>query len=202
MKDSHSIPPKNNHNNHHPNHHNNHYNHCRPISADRYDARFFDLNSKQEPKTTFKFKSGEKFQIYSYFSPIKIIGEGSYASVCSAVDKRNNKKVAIKKNRNAFVNIGDAKRILRELKLMKHFRGHPNLMSVDDVIAPDLGTQQTFNDVYLIMPKMHMPLNKLILKSSIGKIKLYESDVKSIIYQMMRGLQYMHSAGTLFALYL
>jgi len=154
-------------------------------------------NNKAERKVTYKFKSGEQFISYQYLTPQKIIGEGSYASVCSAMDTRTKKKYAIKKNRNAFVNIGDAKRILRELKLMYHFRDHPNLMSVVDVIPPDKGTEQSFNDVYLIMPKMHMTLSKLILKSSIGKIKLFEHDVQIMMYQICRGLEYMHSAGVI-----
>ena len=154
-------------------------------------------NPNNERKTIYKFKSGEQFISYPYLTPQKIIGEGSYASVCSAIDTRTKKKYAIKKNRNAFVNIGDAKRILREIKLMYHFQGHPNLMSVIDVIPPDIGTQQKFNDVYLIMPKMHMTLSKLIMKTSIGKIKIYEQDLQTIMYQICRGLEYMHSAGVI-----
>ncbi len=132
----------------------------------------------------YKFKSGETFVSFPYLIPQKIIGEGAYACVSSAIDTRTKKKYAIKKNRNAFVNIGDAKRILREIKLMYHFRGHNNLMSVIDVIGPDIGTQQKFNDVYLIMPKMHMTLSKLIMKSSIGKIKIYEQDIETIMYEL------------------
>eukprot|EP01084_Bolivina_argentea_P105759 189398_1 len=150
-----------------------------------------------EKKVIYKFKSGETFVSFPYLIPQKIIGEGSYACVSSAIDTRSKKKYAIKKNRNAFVNIGDAKRILREIKLMYHFQGHPNLMSVIDVIPPDIGTQQKFKDVYLIMPKMHMTLSKLIMKSSIGKIKLYECDIQTIMYQMCRGLEYMHSGGVI-----
>ena len=37
------------------------------------------------------------------------------------MDKRNDSKVAIKKNRGVFNNISDAKRILREIKLLCHF---------------------------------------------------------------------------------
>ena len=181
-----NIPQNNrhSHNNHHNNNNNN--NNHKPRS-----------NPNNERKTIYKFKSGEQFISYPYLTPQKIIGEGSYASVCSALDTRTKKKYAIKKNRNAFVNIGDAKRILREIKLMYHFQGHPNLMSVIDVIPPDIGTQQKFNDVYLIMPKMHMTLSKLIMKTSIGKIKIYECDIQTIMYQICRGLEYMHSGGVI-----
>lgn len=124
-----------------------------------------------------------------------MIGEGAYASVCSAIDIRTKRRYAIKKNRNVFVNLGDAKRVLRELKLMSLFCGHPHLMSAVDVIVPDLWKQQQFGDVHIVMPKMHMTLTKLILKTSIGKIKISERDVKCMVYQMCRGIEYMHSAG-------
>eukprot|EP01084_Bolivina_argentea_P179598 310330_1 len=167
-------------------------------SADSSCSNSSSTSTKyKEKKTTYKFQSGEQFVSYGYLVPHKIIGEGSYATVCSALDTRTHKKYAIKKNRNCFVNIGDAKRILREMKLMYHFQGHPNLMSVIDVIPPDIGTQQKFSDVYLIMPKMHMTLAKLITKSSIGKVKLCGSDIETIMYQMCRGLEYMHSAGVI-----
>ena len=42
------------------------------------------------------------------------------------MDKRVNKKVAIKKVTNSFANLVDAKRILRNIKLMRHFN-HQNV---------------------------------------------------------------------------
>lgn len=44
----------------------------------------------------------------------------------SALNKETNKKVAIKKIPKAFNDLTDAKRILREIKLMRHFE-HENV---------------------------------------------------------------------------
>lgn len=44
----------------------------------------------------------------------------------AALDTRTNKKVAIKKVTNAFQDLVDAKRILREMKLLRHFK-HENV---------------------------------------------------------------------------
>jgi len=65
---------------------------------------------------------------------IKQIGYGAYGVVCSALDKKTNKKVAIKKVchliltvtnsyqvPNAFEDLIDAKRIVREIKLLRNF---------------------------------------------------------------------------------
>ena len=52
-----------------------------------------------------------------------------FLSVClcsAATDKNTGKKVAIKKVTNAFQDLVDAKRILREMKLLRHFN-HENV---------------------------------------------------------------------------
>lgn len=60
-------------------------------------------------------------QVDSRYSLNRPIGHGAYGVVISALDKDTNKKVAIKKITRAFGDPVDAKRILREIKLMKKF---------------------------------------------------------------------------------
>lgn len=55
-----------------------------------------------------------------------MIGNGAYGVVISALDKDTGQKVAIKKITRAFEDPVDAKRILREIKLMKKF-SHKNV---------------------------------------------------------------------------
>lgn len=65
--------------------------------------------------------SGQPFIVPIKYSLIRPIGHGAYGVVISAQDASNGKKVAIKKIRRAFDDKVDAKRILREIKLMKKF---------------------------------------------------------------------------------
>lgn len=58
---------------------------------------------------------------------IRPIGHGAYGVVISALDKETGKQVAIKKISRAFEDTIDAKRILREIKLMKKF-SHENVI--------------------------------------------------------------------------
>jgi serine/threonine protein kinase len=48
----------------------------------------------------------------------KRIGYGAYGVVCSALDKTSGEKVAIKKISKAFQDLVDAKRVLREIKIL------------------------------------------------------------------------------------
>jgi serine/threonine protein kinase len=67
-----------------------------------------------------------KFVVDTKYAPLKPLGRGAYGVVCSAMDKVSNRKVAIKKIPKAFDDLIDAKRILREVKLLRHFR-HENV---------------------------------------------------------------------------
>ena len=60
-------------------------------------------------------------KVYNRYTLIRQIGHGAYGVVISAQDSESNQKVAIKKIPRAFNDVVDAKRILREIKLMKKF---------------------------------------------------------------------------------
>uniref|UniRef100_M4F5N8 mitogen-activated protein kinase n=1 Tax=Brassica campestris TaxID=3711 RepID=M4F5N8_BRACM len=66
-------------------------------------------------------------------------------------------EVAIKKIGNAFDNIIDAKRTLREIKLLKHM-DHENVIAVKDIIRPP--PREKFNDVYIVYELMDTDLHQ------------------------------------------
>lgn len=71
--------------------------------------------------------SGTQFLVDKQYTPVKSIGSGAYGIVCSAMDTVTQKKIAIKKISAAFDDLIDAKRILREIKLLSHFK-HDNVI--------------------------------------------------------------------------
>jgi len=106
------------------------------------------------------------------------------------IDERTKKKYAVKKNRDVFSNVADARRILREIKLMIHF-DHPHVMGLCGVVPPEPHDRDTYKDCYLIMPRMDTTLSKVIR----SKQKLSGRHIQYFIYQIARGLEYMHSGG-------
>ncbi len=91
-----------------------------------------------------------------YYKPIQIRGTGSYAVVIEAKDTCfNGRSVTIKKNKNVFSELSDAKGILREINLLMIF-SHDDIIQLNDVIPPDECNQSQFNDVYIAMPKMEV----------------------------------------------
>ncbi|KAK7839271.1 mitogen-activated protein kinase like protein mmk2 [Quercus suber] len=103
---------------------------------------------------------GNLFEVSSkYVPPIRPIGRGAYGIVCAAVNSETHEEVAIKKIGNAFDNIIDAKRTLREIKLLCHM-DHENVISMKDLIRPP--KKETFNDVYIVYELMDTDLHHII----------------------------------------
>lgn len=65
----------------------------------------------------------------------KILGTGSYGSVCMATQKTTGKKVAIKMMENIFEDDIDCKRILREIVLLRKLR-HPFVVELIEILEP------------------------------------------------------------------
>lgn len=62
----------------------------------------------------------------------------------SADDTSSSTKVAIKKITDAFDDLIDAKRILREIRILRHF-DHENVIGLRDMLNPPL--ELPFNDM-------------------------------------------------------
>ena len=111
-------------------------------------------------------KKNHAFQVYDStflvdvkYKPWKPIGRGAYGQVCSALNEETKKKVAIKKVTNAFEDLIDAKRILREIKLLRHF-DHENVVGILDLIEPKV-EDGSFEDVYIVSDLMDTDLHKV-----------------------------------------
>lgn len=87
------------------------------------------------------------FEIDERYTPIKAVGKGAYGVVCSAKNAATGEKVAIKKITNAFENLVDARRTLREMKLLRYLQ-HENVIAVRDIMRPP--SKDAFNDVYIV----------------------------------------------------
>ncbi|XP_056243984.1 mitogen-activated protein kinase 12 [Seriola aureovittata] len=128
------------------------------------------------------------WEVPDRYRDLKQVGTGAYGTVCSAVDSRTGGKVAIKKLYRPFQSELFAKRAYRELRLLKHMK-HENVIGLLDVFTADLSLDR-FHDFYLVMPFMGTDLGKLMKLQ-----RLSEEKIQYLVYQMLKGLKYIHSAG-------
>ncbi|KAG6788290.1 hypothetical protein POTOM_004352 [Populus tomentosa] len=152
---------------------------------------------------------GNLFEVSSkYVPPIRPIGRGAYGIVWksvleafefsyvngffrfAAVNSETHEEVAIKKIGNAFDNRIDAKRTLREIKLLCHM-DHENVIAMRDIIRPP--KMEAFNDVYIVYELMDTDLHQIIRSEQ----SLNDDHCQYFLYQLLRGLKYVHSANVL-----
>jgi len=122
---------------------------------------------------------------------LKVVGMGAYGVVISCRDKVAGRDVAIKKVPNAFDDLTDSKRILREMMLLRHLR-HENIVSMLDIIHPHTSID-TYQDVYMVMDLMETDLHRIIY----SKQPLSDEHAQFFLWQVLRALKYIHSAGVL-----
>ncbi|KAG5189101.1 mitogen-activated protein kinase, partial [Tribonema minus] len=131
------------------------------------------------------------FAVDRKYVNLKVIGDGSYGVVYSAYDTKKKTRVAIKKVTDIFRDLEVAKRVLREMKLLRHFNLHENVVTVLDVTTEPRAAAATFRDVYLVTALMESTLHDVIASSQ----PLSDKHHQYFLYQLLRGLKYIHSAN-------
>ncbi|OBA25380.1 Pkinase-domain-containing protein, partial [Hanseniaspora valbyensis NRRL Y-1626] len=136
------------------------------------------------------------FNIPPYYQLKELVGEGAYGIVVSAIhnymvpetEEKIQTNVAIKK----ILPMGKPlliTRTLRELKLLKVFHDHENIITILDIIKPD--SYEDFNEVYLVQELMDTDLSKVIsnsrdsfLQTGVRTVTL--EHIQYFIYQILR----------------
>ena len=134
--------------------------------------------------------NGKKFCVPMRYHLRKSVGYGAYGIVCAATDPVERCKVAIKKCQKVFKDVGDCKRVLREVKLLR-FLQHENILGIKHFYVG--GRADTFQDVYLVSELLDTDLNTVIR----SKQQLSDDHVKYFVYQILRGLKYIHTANVM-----
>jgi serine/threonine protein kinase len=102
----------------------------------------------------------QPFDVDPRYASLKYIGAGAYGCVASAVDEASGRRVAIKKVARTLRDLTDAKRILRELKLLRFLGGHDNLVFVTDCSVSPPGPK--FVDTYIVTELFDSDLHRII----------------------------------------
>ena len=140
--------------------------------------------------STQELKKNGEFEIEPFYDIVEVVGRGAYGVVVAARDTRSGKMIAIKKIQKAFEHKIFAKRTLRELKILRQLK-HDNILNVMSLMLPK--SREDFNDIYMMSELVEGDLYSIIKSPQ----KLEEDHIKFIIYQILRGLKYQHSANVL-----
>ena len=153
-------------------------------------------SSSSSKNSTTQFHSvkigNNTFNVDKRYINLEPQGDGSYGFVASAYDIISKRPVAIKKIKDTCTNILDAKRILRELKLLRHFSYHENIIAIYDIMT-DPANNSDFQDIYIVTNLFESDLERIISSNQ----PLTDHHFRFFIYQILRALKYVHSANVL-----
>ena len=126
------------------------------------------------------------WELNGKYTLLKRLGKGSYGSVCLARSNQTGETVAIKSVKGIFENMYEAKRILREVCIMR-ILNHPHVVKIIEVIV----TEKSFRTIYIVMESAQSDLKKIVKSATY----LNFDQVKYMLYQTICGLRYIHSAN-------
>ncbi|KAI0629281.1 kinase-like protein [Trametes polyzona] len=134
---------------------------------------------------------GKVFHVEKRWKLIRELGSGAYGYVISAADEISGEPVAIKMVTRALEKVALAKRVLREITLLRHF-AHENITGLIDVdCSPDLSEMHVFPLLAHSRRPMEADLHQIIKSGQ----PLTNEHVQYFVYQVLRGMKYIHSAS-------
>ena len=114
---------------------------------------------------------------------LKIVGDGAYGNVYKAINKQTGEIVAIKKMKKKFSTWEECMS-LREIKSLRKLT-HQNIVKLKEVIRSN-------DELHFVFEYLDQNLYDLIKDK---ENPLPETTIKSIIYQTLEGVAYMHKHG-------
>ncbi|KAK6475185.1 mitogen-activated protein kinase 6-like [Huso huso] len=136
------------------------------------------------------------FDLGSRYMDLKPLGYGGNGLVFSAVDSDCDKRVAVKKI--ILTDPQSVKHALREIKIIRRL-DHDNIVKVFETLGPsgrqlteDVSSLTELNSVYIVQEYMETDLCKLLEQGLMS-----EEHARLFMYQLLRGLKYIHSANVL-----
>ncbi|CEL95834.1 unnamed protein product [Vitrella brassicaformis CCMP3155] len=141
--------------------------------------------------TTETYEIGkETFEVDIKYGDVELIGQGAYGTVASARHRQSGSMVAIKKVTHLFDHSVFAKRTIRELKVLRHL-SHENIISLVEIQLPE--DKESFEEIYFVTELMQADLGTIIQ----SRQDLTNEHFQFFVYQILRGLKYVHSCGVI-----
>ena len=117
-------------------------------------------------------------------------GTGGFGCVVSAMDNKNNERVAIKKVSSLYERDRNyQKRILREIKILKHFRQYKanNVVLLKDLFFDPYQAGST----YIVTNLMDFDLEKLLSSNQ----TFSEQSIQYFLHEILKAVNIMHSSN-------
>jgi len=118
-----------------------------------------------------------------------IVGKGSYGIVVQALDRPNDRKVAIKLLPNVTEDAQYTKRVVREISILHSMR-HKNIVSLLDLKVKG-------KNLYIVTEYLESDLYKVIYDKKTHIRIRKRDDYILVLYQLLEAVKFLHSVGVL-----
>ena len=131
----------------------------------------------------------------------EVMGKGSYGTVIKATLRETKKSIAIKKIKCSFKDIDKMKYILREISILRQFSNMKNahlfFPQLMDIVIPEESFDeiQNLSAIFILMEFEPNSLGNMIKECLKNEKKINEKDVLTLMYNLLCGMKFMHSAG-------
>jgi len=117
------------------------------------------------------------------------VGQGAQGVIWSAVDSHGaeRKEVAVKKVPNALDEVLASKRLLRELRVLRHLK-HENIIALTDIMLPPSTNVLLWKDMYMVYELMDTDLDYVIKSGQ----EISDDHVQYFSMQLLTGIAYLH----------
>ncbi len=152
-----------------------------------------NVTESRPPITMDPIGSGDPEFTNNEYESGRMIGKGAYAIVCEGEHTASKTRVALKTQLDVFEDIQNAKRTLREICLLRALQ-HSHIVRLYDVFVPrPRPNSRLFDNLCLVFECAETSIDKLIK----SPLVLTPENVRRVIYNILAGLKYIHSAGVI-----
>ena len=120
------------------------------------------------------------------------VGGGSYKEVATAWDRTTESLVVVAKICGVFDDLQDARRILREIRILRQLK-HERIVKLLDVLPPAPSIRGTFKDLYLVFERMDADLDRILKTPQ----SLTPQHTQVFVFQLLCALAHIHSANVI-----
>jgi len=132
------------------------------------------------------FWKGAAPEARAQYANLVVAGQGAYSIVAKATDVATGELVAIKRIAEVFYDAHEAKKVLREIRLLRDFH-HPNIIRLRALIPPE--SLETFEDMFMVTDYMESDLRKRIK----SKVAMEPETIRVYMAQLLAALAHVHA---------
>jgi len=132
------------------------------------------------------FWNGAALDERARYTGLHYAGKGAYSVVARAFDETEKKRVAIKRIAEVFYDAHEAKKVLREIRLLRDFH-HPHIISLRSLIYPT--SIEDFEDIFMVTEWMDGDLRRRIKSGA----EMQPQMVQLLMAQLLAALAHVHS---------